>query len=222
MKTALICVVTGAIYEKFAEDLFGTAEKFFHPTEEVELLMLPGRPGWPEATMYRYHALRDHLMERYADQDYVYMSDADMLFESHVGAEVLPLHGLAATLHPGFTHSKLKPFETNLRSAAFIPRNHTGPYFCGGFIGGTTQETLSLADQIAAVIDADRANGLTPVWHDESALNRVLAFSPPEIVLSPSYCYPDDDSWYRTVWEQPYERKLVALDKTEGERGNRG
>ena len=217
MKTALVCVVTGAIYEKFAEALFASAEQFFRPTKEVELLMFEGRPGWPEATMYRHHTLRDH----FPDADLVFLSDADMLFVSDVGVGVLGGSGVTATLHPGFVHSKSKPFERNPRSATYLPPHYEGPYYCGGFVGGAHNAMLDLSTQIAAIIDADRSIGLTPVWHDESALNRTLAFSQPEVVLSPAYCYPADDSWYRTVWPEQYEAKLIALDKTEEQRAGR-
>lgn len=219
MNTTLVCVVTGAIYEKFAEDLFSSADQFFHPTKEVEYLMLPGTPGWPEATMYRHHHLRDHLLSNYTDSDYVFLSDADMRFEGDVGPEILPKEGVAATLHPGYVLRQPKPYERREKSAAYLPAGEY--YYCGGFVGGTNEGMLGLSDQIAAIIDADRANGLTPIWHDESALNRVLAFSPPEVTLSPSYCYPDDASYYRSVWPEAYERKLVALDKTEAQRGVR-
>jgi histo-blood group ABO system transferase len=215
MSTTLVTVVNGEIYEKFAEDLFSSAEEFFHPTEKVEFLMLPGRPGWPDATMYRYHVLRDHM----PDSDYVFMSDADMLFESEVGPEILPRNGVTATLHPGYVTRTDFPYE---KREGMWTRVAVGTrYFCGGFVGGTQSAMAALSSLIARFIDHDVDMLRTPLWHDESALNALLAHLEPEVILTPSYCYPDDDSWYLTQWKQTYKRKLVALDKTKEQRGDR-
>lgn len=218
MITCLVTVINGEIYEKFAEDLFRSAAEFFRPTKKVKLLMLQGHSGWPNATMYRWHHLRDAMPEA----DYVFMSDADMRFESHVGDEILPEVGIVATQHPGYVGITARdlPYERRMGSHCCI---HAGGqrYYCGGFVGGTREAMMGLAKKISAKIDLDQEIGLTPIWHDESALNRCLLSAPPMKVLSPAYCYPDDDKYYKSIWPELYERKLVALDKTEGERGER-
>lgn len=219
MKTTLVCVVNGEIYEKFAEDLFRSAEEFFHPTEEVDCLMLMGEySSWPEATMYRWHALRDAMPEG----NYVFLSDADMLFESEVGPEILVEHGIVATQHPGYVGNDpiYLPYERRMGSHCCV---HSGGhrYYCGGFVGGTRVAMFRLAQKICSKIDLDAKVGITPVWHDESALNRVLISDPPMKALSPAYCYPDNDNYYRSIWPEVYQRKLVALDKTEEQRDGR-
>lgn len=219
MKTTLVAVVSGAVYEHFADDLFASAEDFFHPTNDVELLMLPGRSGWPAATMYRHHALRDSFPEA----DYVFLSDADMKFVAPVWNEVLPKQGIVATLHPGYVeeHRDFFPYERNHKSFAYIPAGCGQNYFCGGFIGGTSDAMQKLSESIADIIDNDKRMGITPVWHDESALNKCLYDHAPEKVLTPSFCYPEDDTWYRSIWTRDYDAKLVALDKTEEQRVRR-
>lgn len=214
MKTALVTVVEGEIYEKFTEDLFASAFEYFRPTDKVIMLMLPGRSGWPAATMYRYHV----LVENFPEADYIFLSDADMLFEGPVADEILPHRGVTATLHPGYVNRADLPYETRvgLWSSARGKR-----YYCGGFVGGTRFEMLSLAVRIREIIDHDVSSGHIPIWHDESALNAVLSTDPPEVTLSPAYCYPDDDTWYQTIWTSSYERKLVALDKTQAQRDAR-
>jgi hypothetical protein len=216
VRTTLVCVVTGSIYEKFAEDLFRSAHEFFHPTDEVECLMLEGKPGWPAATMYRHHQLvkaEPHL------GDYVFLSDADMLFVGDVGPEILPHSGCAATLHPGYVNRTDFPYET--REGMWTRVAKGSRYYCGGFIGGRGDAMVALSSLVSRFIDHDMESGRTPVWHDESALNAVFAHNAPEVTLSPSYCYPEDDTWYRTQWTEGYERKLVALDKTKEQRGER-
>jgi Glycosyltransferase family 6 len=92
----------------------------------------------------------------------------------------------------------------------------------GGFAGGPRKELKRFANEIVTRIDRDMSQDIVPRWHDESALNKVCTYWRDLHILDPSYCYPDNDSYYlEHIWRTPYERKLVALDKTEGERANR-
>lgn len=200
-------------------DLFESAREFFRPTKKVEYMLIQGRPGWPDATMYRHHALQRNL----PNSNYIFLSDADMLFESRVGKEILPLGGITATLHPGYVNAWPDdlPYERDHRSETYIPIGTGGSYYCGGFWGGTRQAVSCLTQATAQMIDRDRQLGHTPIWHDESALNKYLMANKPEIVLDPSYCYPANDTFYKTIWSLPYQRKLIALDKTSDQRDGR-
>lgn len=223
--TALVTVVSGATYYAYAERMFESAAEFFKPTSEVEFLTLAGRNGWPEATLYRHHIVLDNL----PNTDYVFLIDADMEFQGHVWDEVLPKQqaggsGLTATMHPGYVRmpSQLLPFENRPESRAFVVPESRFRYYCGGFVGGTRKGYETLATRIAAGIDLDERDGVVAVWHDESHLNRQLASNPPTTTLDPSYCYPDESAYYEQhVWQQKYDRLIVALDKTPVERGVR-
>lgn len=217
--TALVTVVSGSAYEAFSDDLFRSASEFFHPTKDVEFVMLNGLSGWPDATMYRHHFLAVNMPET----DYVFLSDADMVFESKVGSEILPKEGTTATLHPGYIGKSNEelPLERNPDSCAYVSMNEGDTYFCGGFIGGTREAMLRLSVEISLIINTDVNRDICPIWHDESALNRVLINHPPEIILSPAYCHPMDSSYYETIWPEKFSRKLVALDKTQSVRGDR-
>lgn len=220
MKTTLAVVVTGDAYVKYAEKLFASAEVFFHPTHAVEYLMLEGTPGWPYATMMRHK----HLLENMPGGDFVFLSDADMLFEGEVGDEILPSErGMTATIHPGYVdrHRLEFPYERRSESACCMEPHDGERYYCGGFFGGSTAVMEAHLSMTTRFIDEDGENGLIPVWHDESANNKVFWLYPPTVVLPPSYCYPDNDSWYKTVWKEFYPRKLVALDKNNEVRGAR-
>jgi len=215
---ALVTVTSGVLYNRFARDLFFSARQHFRPTESVTFVQLNGREGWPAATMYRPHAAHANLPKT----DFVYLIDADMRFEATVGPEILPEHGgITATLHPGFVGKPGHelPFERNPESACYVRDGTT--YFCGGFYGGSRKAMRRHLYEMILCIDVDRERGYTPVWHDESAHNRVLHCDPPEVMLDPSYCHPDSSEWYRSWWPHQYERKLVALDKTTAERGER-
>ncbi len=214
--SCLLAVVHGAAYERYAAALFESAEGLFTPTESVEHLTLPARPGWPDATLYRYHVIleqQDHL-----DHDYLFLVDADMRFEAAVGPEILS--PLTATRHPGFVTAERRelPYERRPRSAACVPTNRGSVYYAGGFVGGRRDLFLELARTIAVAIDRDDEAELVAQWHDESHLNRALIDSPPFLSLTPSYCYPDDDSDYLGRWRDDYARRLVALDKSSAAR----
>lgn len=210
--SCLISVVSGEVYERYAKDLRNSARNFF-PGVAVSL---EGRSGWPDATLYRYHAILENE-KRFSYYDYLYLCDADMRFETHVGDEIYA--PLVAVQHPGyFRLQRNLPYENRYESAAFI-RGARGTYYAGGFVGGERDAFLDLARRIAEQIDADDEKGIVARWHDESHLNKQLALYPPTVTLPPSYCYPDDASAY--PWLKPFPRILVALDKTPAERGER-
>lgn len=77
----------------------------------------------------------------------------------------------------------------------------------------------ALSCTVVKGINADDHSGVTACWHDESHLNRYLSVCSPAVVLSPSYCMPDDASGY--PWLSGMERTIVAVDKTAEERGAR-
>lgn len=208
VSACLICAVSGKAYERYARGLFESASENF----PGDTLLLRSREGWPAATLYRYHALleADHL-----GYDYLYLCDADMRFEAPVGEEIFS--PLVATIHPGYVGKREFPYEDRPESAAYVSRGDV--YYAGGFVGGKRAAFLDLAAGIANQIDQDDRNGIVARWHDESHLNRQLALLPPTRTLSPSYCYPDDDSGY--PWLKGTKRILVALDKTPEERNGR-
>ena len=206
-------VSSGAAYGAYAESMLDSAANHFMVGDAADrvLLRLDGRHGWPDATIYRYAVICEQAA-KLADATHVFLIDADMRFVAPVGQEILaPLVG---TTHPGFVGR-----ARNLRAAPGVGglRRRTArgaTYFCGGFVGGERQPFLALAAAVQANVAADDAAGITAVWHDESHLNRYLIDHPPSLVLSPSYCYPEDDRHYiRTIWPEPYEPRIVALVK---------
>lgn len=225
----IVTVATGDDYVRFAQQLRESANENWlagrKPGKPVKFVQLEGPSGWPDATMYRWHLLLDAI--RQIETRFVFLLDADMLIEGKVGDEVLPLEdgdwGITAVQHPGYVgrpRAEL-PYETRQESVCFVPPEEGGSYFCGGVVGGGRLGVRALAEQITLLIDLDRQRGITPVWHDESALNRALARRPPEVVLPPSHCYPDNDAAYRSWWPLQWRRAIVALDKTQAERGDR-
>ena len=149
-----------------------------------------------------------------------------MLCVAPIGNEILPPEEFAIVLtqHPGYVGTPPYPpqFETRPESACYLPPEKRGTYFCGGFVGGECGEFQELARMIVKRIDQDIANEIVPIYHDESALNCAARHHYGyQFQLSPSFCHPQDPSWYETWWPERYEAKIQAVDKTREERGDR-
>jgi len=216
----LLVVATGK-YIQFVPDLIKSAEQFFcknhkityfiftdslfPSSDEIKCIYHP-RLGWPFDTMMRYHAYYKNQMV-FEEQDYLYATDADMLFVDTVGDEILGER--VATLHPGFVKMR-GSYETAPRSNAYVNSKEGKYYFAGGFYGGSLTEFIKIAQTNSEKIDDDLERGIIAVWHDESHWNRYCIDNPPTVIISPSYCYPES-------WDLNYQKKLLALDKNHDE-----
>jgi len=160
---------------------------------------------FPEATLLRFHIM-DSITY---DCDCIYYLDADMLINDFVGDEIIG--DLVAVRHPGYFIDKNSgSWETNSKSACFVPVNQRVKYFAGGFQGG--KNYLSAVKEMKAMIDKDRANDIMPIFHDESAWNKYL-LGKEYLELTPTYCMPQ--AWSKRVYSriQDLPAKILALEK---------
>jgi histo-blood group ABO system transferase len=221
MKIGLLIIATNK-YISFVNPLLESVKKYFMVGHEVTPFVFTnmkapegtveikiGHEPWPMPTLKRYHNFCS-ACEQLSDMDYVYYSDADMRFVAPVGDEILG--DLVMTNHPGFYNKSRDdfPYERRGQSSACIPRGFGVNYFAGGFNGGKVCRFLQMSDTIIDMVDADERNGLVAEWHDESYMNRYCLDFAPDVILSPSYCYPES-------WDLPFEKKLLALDKNHEE-----
>lgn len=212
-----LLVVATNKYIQFVQPLVESAERHFLKNHQVTYFIFTDqepiplrntnyvfqkRLGWPFDTMHRYHIYYQNR-ELFEGQDYLFAIDADMLFVDGVGDEILGER--VATLHPGFIGQK-GSYETNPYSRACIQSGEGKYYFAGGFYGGTRDAFLHILKTNIIQIERDLDRGIIAVWHDESHWNRYCIDYPPTLILSPSYCYPEN-------WKLPYPKKLLALDK---------
>ena len=222
LKIGMLVIATGK-YIRFVAPLWESAKKHFMKGHELTMFVFTdadavpdgcvkiphAHEAWPGPTLHRYHTFlkaKDQLLT----QDYLYYSDADMLFVDDVGAEAIG--DLVATIHPGFYNKPKTEFSYERRpeSLCYVPPGHGSHYFAGGFNGGGAKRFLEMATEVSSWITQDEARGIIPVWHDESAANRFWIGNPPTVRLSPSYCYPE-------AWSIPFQRRLLALDKNHAE-----
>lgn len=241
-KVALISICLNEPYWPFLKNMIDSAKKFFLKGHQVDFITWSDMPGandtganviptepceWPIPTLKRYHLFlkEEELLKQY---DYVFYCDADMLFVSRVGNEILG-DGLTVAQHPMYALRReyIPPYEPNSQSASYIPRpgrivDKDGKkafetlYFAGGFQGGRTDVFISAMKSMKKLVDDDfTQNNYIPIWNDETVWNKYLFDNPPSIVLSPSYIYPDSliKTYYHKVWGRSYVPKLVTLTK---------
>jgi histo-blood group ABO system transferase len=215
-----LLVIATNRYIDFVPPLYESASRHFLRGHKVTMFVFTDRKApagvvtiaqahrpWPYSTLLRYHTFVQHR-EALSQADYLYYCDADMRFVADVGEEILG--DLVGTEHPGFygKHRRAFTYERRKESEAFVGWNEGSRYFAGGFNGGRASRYLTMAAEIAEMIDKDLSKGIIAVWHDESYLNRYLMDHPPTIVLSPSYCYPQN-----APWAPPLPPRVLALDK---------
>jgi len=175
------------------------------------------RLGWPYDTLKRFEIYNQH-QNLFAEMDYMFATDADMLFVGLEGDEILSER--VATQHPGFEKNKPlwgseTPYDRNPNSTAYIPYGMGTYYFAGGFYGGKTAEFITLVSTLTQHINSDlEKHNYIAVWHDESHLNRYFIDNEPTLMLDRSYCYPENGEAKGYPKCSP---KLLALDKNHNE-----
>src|SRR3990167_495425 len=242
-KVAILTVCLNKEYHQYLSPMIESAKKFLLKGSEIEFLVFSDLPpktdlgkgvtifptepmGWPAPTLCRYNLFLEQA-EKLKEYDWVFYCDADMLFVSRVGEEILG-EGLTAAQHP--MHQVRReynpPYEPNKKSTAYIPRpgrvvEENGKkrfqplYFAGGFQVGRPEAFIKAMKEMKKTIDKDLMNGYVSIWNDESHWNHYLFKNPPAIVLSSSYIYPDSliNQYYRPLWGRNFCPKIITLTK---------
>lgn len=213
-----LCLMATNKYAQYVRPLIKSARKYFFKGHDVKYVVFTDREieeapdiirvqqdhmVWPYIPLKRFH-IYGSQKELLSTFDYVYSIDVDALFFSSIGPEVLS--DRVFTLHPHFVY-KRGEHESNPDSTAYISDAEYNHYFCGGFWGGASQEVIRFLEVAQSQIDQDLENNLIAIWHDESHLNRYATDHPPTLILSPSYCYPEN------YYGAPYQVKILVLNK---------
>ena len=236
MKINLLIVATGK-YKTYLIDLLQSVEKYFMLGQELHCCIFSDtlyyewmnaikyvanvdftfyyteHKPWPHATLKRFHFFLQHR-DQLPGADYLFYIDADTIFKQPIGDEILSKR--TAVQHCGYVDGQNLPFETNPKSMAYVPESKSGAYYGGGFWGFESVEFWNVAHYCAQAIDFDEGNGIIPVWHDESILNKYLAACQPTLVLDPSYHHPENNPHIYAKWAaagKSYDCKILLLDK---------
>ena len=189
-----------------------TDHDFIPENSNVDVIKIQHEP-FPFISMSRYAHFEENY-EKLATCDYLYYIDADMkvvdLDDDILGDRVV-------TLHPGFWKhpSRECSFDRNPKSNAYVPYDYDGPYFQNCFQGGTSREFLSMSELLSERIDEDLLNGVMPLWHDESHMNKYMSDNTPTKILNPGYAYPKhlENNFDLTG----FDVKILSLDKNHDE-----
>lgn len=217
-----VVIIATRKYFDFVEPLLESIRRFFLvlPGYEVVPFVFTDRPKvshgavrfkvkhrpWPMMTLLRFHMFLEQrkLLE---EMDYLFYCDADMRVVDFVGEEILGT--TVATIHPlayDKKRAELVGYENRMESKAYIPPDKGQRYYQACFFGGRTKEFFDIATELAQCIDEDLNRGIIAKWHDESHLNRFFADHPPDVELSPAYCYPEKMSL-------PFKPKIIGVEK---------
>jgi len=228
-KKVALCIVATGKYTDFAKQLIKSAERFFLPKHDVTyilfsdmqielphtILIYQAHQSWPFSTLLRFemYAKQQKLLSSF---DYIFAIDADMLFVSRIGDEIL--HELVATLHPGFAVARknIFPFfDSNALSKAYIPSyKRNSPYFAGALFGGAQRQFLNLIETCSKNIQEDLELKIIAKYHDESHLNWYFRENRPTKILSPSYCYTSsEEKAKQRLIHRKFKPKILCLEK---------
>lgn len=156
---------------------------------------------WPYPTLYRFHFFSAHTLP---DADYYFYIDADAEIMAPVLEDILS--DRTAVAHCMFENSR-GTYETNPKSTSFVKQDEGFHYFTGSFFGFSRPEWFAFLNWATEAINQDLANGIVPVWHDESVLNRYLIDNPPTNILDPRYHYAEG------ITSPAYKCVIKALEK---------
>lgn len=229
-KTAigLMCIATGK-YDKYIQPFITSADIFFLDSKydvtyyvftdkniniksNRKVVTIPiDHVPFPFASMDRFKHFSNNA-DKFANENYLYYCDIDTLFVDHISSEILG--DLVGVKHCGYFNST-GPYETNTNSCLYAPTSKYKHYFGGGFSGGAKDKYLELSKWCKEMIDKDVANNIIPVWHDETAINRYFLDHEPQIILSPSYHFPQSNvESYKRKWApHTFLPKILLLDK---------
>lgn len=235
-KIGLLIIATHK-YNRFLAGLISSADTYFMNQPEYEITyflftdkqqhirskrnvvqtFIEHRP-FPFASMDRFKNFTTHA-EIFKEQDYLFYVDADCLFVDNVSNEILG--DLVGVRHCGYIN-KPGTYETNPASLFYVSPDYSKKYkfyFGGGFSGGKKESYLTLARICSERIDLDVAKGIMPIWHDETAINRYFLDNEPDVILDPSYHYPQGNiAHYKKMWAPlDFQPKILLLDKNHEE-----
>lgn len=228
IKVGLLIIATGK-YDEFIPNLIESANKYYFNDEKFEVTyfvftdkqvtlnternykIIPiEHRSFPFASMDRFKHFTKNA-EILSEMDFLHYVDVDTKFVDNVSYETLG--DLVGVRHCGFFNGG-GTFEKNTQSVFYTNPSQYKYYFGGGFSGGKTSSYLKLSKWCYEMIETDLSNSIIPTWHDETAINKYFLDNEPDVILSPSYHYPENDRLYLHKWKpHKFTPKILLLEK---------
>ncbi|MBO7244797.1 MAG: hypothetical protein J6V53_05915 [Alphaproteobacteria bacterium] len=236
-KIAILYISTGR-YIIFWENFYNSMEKHFLPNHDKTYFLFTDHDElevpqnvvkihqdqlpWPYVTMKRYHffeAIKDKL-EKF---DYIYFLNGDCQPVRDINEEIFPTNEqeIMVTLHSWFwlSHKNKYPYERNPQSKSYIPYHQGRFYITGAFNGGTSKGFLKMTSIIKKWTDIDIKNNITPIFHDESMINKYLFTyfnQNPPLILFPEYVITQSYQYSASIEFPFYKMMLINKNKKGG------
>lgn len=165
--------------------------------------------GWPNNTLFRFKMFT-RVQEQLINFQYIFFMNANVVCIKEITADIfLPYEqDLVVVQHPGYFNKKNYefPYERRKKSKAYIAYGKGENYVCGGINGGKAEKYLEAINTLKIMIEEDYQNGVVAKWHDESYLNKYILENVNYRLLSPAFCYPENE-------KLPFQEYLVVRDK---------
>ncbi len=228
-----LLVIATAKYHKYIQGFIASADKYFlnkgfnityyvfsdqepkvRSSRHIVYIPIEHRT-FPYASMDRFKHFINNA-DKFQKEEYLYYCDVDSVFVDYVSNEIIG--DLVGVRHCGYLHGR-GPFENNVKSVLYTNPKSYRYYFGGGFSGGKKDKYLELSKWCYEMIEKDLTNDIIPIWHDETAINRYFLDHEPNIVLTPSYHYPQSNiENYKKSWApHTFNPKILLLDKVHKE-----
>ena len=143
------------------------------PSDRVEVFHQDDM-GWPCNSLLRFKMFC-RIKDRLSVNDYLFFFNANAKIVTPVTAqEILPMDEDFSALCIETDPEKMS-HERRPESAACVPHGSTKYYYSGALNGGKVQPYLILLESCNTIVDTDLRNGIMPIWHDESVINKFLS-----------------------------------------------
>ena len=169
-------------YKSCQRNLVSEAEKHYYVFTDRDAEILPADNvevyhqddmGWPLNSLFRFKMF-NRIKESLKENDYLFFFNANAEVVVPVSAnDFLPVDEDYSALCMSQAPDHLG-HETRPSSVCCVMPGETDYYFSGALNGGKCKSYLELIEACEQLADTDFANGIMPVWHDESVINRFL------------------------------------------------
>ena len=130
--------------------------------------------GWPCNSLFRFKMFK-RIEEQLKSNDYLFFFNANVVIVSTISAkDILPSDEEEYSALCISTDITTIVHESRQSSASYIAPYEATCYFSGALNGGKCMSYIKLINDCDKLVDVDLENGIMPIWHDETVLNKFL------------------------------------------------
>ena len=145
------------------------------------------------------------IKDRLSANDYLFFFNANAQIVTPVTAQdILPVDEDFSALCIETDPEKMS-HERRPESAACVPLGSTKYYYSGALNGGKVQPYLTLLESCNTIVDTDLRNGIMPIWHDESVINKFLSDKRVKVMTR--------EMGKPANWKEPRNAKIILRRK---------